>query len=58
MYNIKVSKPFEDKYYKCKVLTLENSAGYFVTLYYFYNEANGERIKDKIISQLGMVVFD
>ncbi|AYD49048.1 hypothetical protein [Arachidicoccus soli] len=57
VYNIKVTKPFKGKYYKCKALAFENEKGNFITLYYFYNEKDEKQIMHKIFDQLGMVKF-
>jgi len=58
IYDLDISIPFKNRYYKCKVLAAENAKHNYMALYYFYNDKSDKEIMRTISSQLGMVRFE
>lgn len=57
IYDLDMTKPFKNRYYRCKVLAAENGNDNYLTLYYFYNSLNDKKIIKIMESQLGLVRF-
>ncbi|MGJ7032276.1 hypothetical protein [Niabella hirudinis] len=57
IYDLEMSIPFKNKYYKCKVLALESKEYHYIALYYFYNGEEDKKIISTIESQFGIIKF-
>jgi hypothetical protein len=56
IYDLDIVTPYKNKYYKCKVLAVQNNSC-IIRLYYFYKRMSNKKITKIILSQLGMVRF-